>query len=196
MSKSGWPEAFGVASVAASCALILTPWERIGPIRWEAVSAVATVLAVVVALFVPYWQRAEERREQSRKRHFEDSTVFSDLLKLLLRLEDAATRMATAHAFDVLVRELQGIHDGLERLVTRASDERGRDLAGDGVDIARDLLEYARRVTEGRGMAPNHSSEMQYGASRTRELIEDTQRWSVEIERRGMRVGSKGSITS
>lgn len=191
MSKSGWPEAFGVASVAASCALILTPWERIGPIRWDAVSALATVLAVGVALFVPYWLRGEERREQVRKRHFEDSAAFSDLLKLLLRLEDAAIRMATAHAFDVLVRELQGIYDGLERLEARTSDQRGRDLTGDSADVARDLLEYAMRVAEGRGMAIEPAGAMLDQARLTRELIEDAQRWSVEIDRRGMRIGLK-----
>lgn len=68
MSNSNWPEAVAVSSVSAAFALILTPWERIGPLKWDALSTIATFAAVLVALGVPIWQNIDRKREARRSK--------------------------------------------------------------------------------------------------------------------------------
>ena len=83
MSNNCWPEAVAVSSVAAAVALILTPWERIGPINWEALSAVGTLGAVVVALAVPLWQNWDRRREQERAGALTEWAVIQEVHRLM-----------------------------------------------------------------------------------------------------------------
>lgn len=63
MNDSKWPEATAVAATALAAACILTPWGRVGAVNWEALSAIATTLAVVAALGVPAWQRRVVKRD-------------------------------------------------------------------------------------------------------------------------------------
>ncbi len=63
MNNSKWPEATAVSATALAFACVLTPWDRIVPISWEALGAIATTAAVLAALGVPAWQRRVARRD-------------------------------------------------------------------------------------------------------------------------------------
>lgn len=67
MDQSKWPEAFGIASVAVAATCILTPWDKVGLLDWQAVSAVATFLAVIAAVTIPvlqkHWAQVARRQE-------------------------------------------------------------------------------------------------------------------------------------
>lgn len=63
MCDSKWPEAVAVLAVAVSVMVVLTPWERVGPINWNAVSGVGALVVAIAAVGVPIWQRAAARKD-------------------------------------------------------------------------------------------------------------------------------------
>ena len=63
MNNSKWPEATAVVAVALAFACILTPWDRVGPVSWDGLGAIATTAAVFAALGVPTWQRLVAKRD-------------------------------------------------------------------------------------------------------------------------------------
>jgi hypothetical protein len=67
MDQCKWPEAFGISTVAVAATCILTPWDKVGSLDWQAASAVATFLAVIAAVVIPilqrHWAQVARRRE-------------------------------------------------------------------------------------------------------------------------------------
>jgi uncharacterized membrane protein YfbV (UPF0208 family) len=89
MLDSKWPEAFGVAAVAAAFALVLTPWEKIGPIDWNALSAVGTIAAAAIALGIAL-------RDGFRQKHERERSVKLIATGVLVYFNDLSTEVTTA----------------------------------------------------------------------------------------------------
>lgn len=63
MCDSKWPEATAILAVAVSAMVVLTPWERVGPINWNAVSGLGALVVAIAAVGVPIWQRAAAHKD-------------------------------------------------------------------------------------------------------------------------------------
>lgn len=95
MRESYWPEACGVIAVAAALAIILGPWWALEcrqpleevTVNWNAVSAVGTLLAVIVSLGVPTTLWILERRTKDRDQALASLIANEELLATAIRLD-------------------------------------------------------------------------------------------------------------
>lgn len=122
MQDSKWPEATAIVAMAAALTFILTPWERVGPINWEALSAVGTLLAVVVALWLPARQNRQRQREQNEialMRAWTAAHIASQIAERInvLLIDWAASGQPSSSEFSGLLARLNTLQDRVDSVV-------------------------------------------------------------------------------
>lgn len=133
MRDSYWPEACGVIAVAAATAIILGPWwglecrkplEQVF-VNWDAVSAIGTLLAVIVSLAVPTTFWLLERGSKARDQALASLIANEELLAIAIRLDQLVARALRSEGAPK--EELQ---------TTRKYVEAGRKLAKGPSELA------------------------------------------------------------
>ncbi|MDH2053376.1 hypothetical protein [Achromobacter marplatensis] len=192
MSNSNWPEAVAVSSVAAATAWILTPWDKIGPINWDAVAAVGTLAAVAVALAVPLWQSWDRRREQARAEALEEWVAMQGALRLFDEvrhcLEDWANNLGVPSP-----QYIQALIDDLLAAKSSVKSPSGGIVLGEFAGVARRL----RKSAESSANSPSSLMQGLDGKFERIELAETMRNcnqlqsvWAGEVMRRVIRTGA------
>nr|WP_313036790.1 hypothetical protein [Achromobacter ruhlandii] len=192
MSNNNWPEALAVSSVAAATAWIFTPWEKIGPIKWDAVAAMGTLAAVVVALAVPLWQSWDRRREQAR----EEAVAEWVALQGALRLFDEVRNCLDTWAGDGKVpspQYIQALIDDLKAAKSNVKSPAGGVVFNEFVGVARRL----RTSAESSAKSPSGLMQGLDGKFERMELTETMRNcdrlqsvWGAEVMRQVIRTGA------
>ena len=115
MRESKWPESAAIISMFAALALIFGPWGTPGGVNWSAVSALATLLAVIVAIAVPAAQHATAskaaRRDIALRRWITVSELegaWLDVSALIAKWRKDGTR-PSREVLDALARTMESI---------------------------------------------------------------------------------------
>ncbi|WP_241074984.1 hypothetical protein [Achromobacter insuavis] len=192
MSNSNWPEAVAVSSVAAAAAWIFTPWEKIGPIKWDAIAAIGTLAAVVVALAVPLWQSWDRRREQARAEAIEEWVALQGALRLFAEVRHSLDNWADSGD----VPSPQYIQALIDDLVTAKSNVKS---PGGGI-VFNEFVGLARRLRKSADASARSPSGLMQGFDGKFEKIElaETMRscnqlqsvWGAEVMRQVIRTGA------
>ncbi|WP_175189767.1 hypothetical protein [Achromobacter dolens] len=192
MSNSNWPEALAVSSVASASAWIFTPWEKIGPINWDAVAAMGTLAAVVVALAVPLWQSWDRRREQAR----EEAVAEWVALQGALRLFEEVRNCLDTWAGDGKVpspQHIQALIDDLKAAKSNVKSPAGGVVFNEFVGVARRL----RTSAESSAKSPSGLMQGLDGKFERMELTETMRNcdrlqsvWGAEVMRQVIRTGA------
>lgn len=164
MCDSKWPEAIAVLSVAVSTMVVLTPWERVGPIDWDAVSGVGAFVVAIAAIGVPIWQRAAARK---------DSAGAAEAAGLAaLELEWVVSNRVNSYAnrLDSLVGAWKGKHgipadstfESIRQQLLKASSRTTDDFGGALIDL---LLESVDALQEAAEFARKEEAELRRGGA-------------------------------
>ncbi|GLK92340.1 hypothetical protein GCM10008164_00760 [Achromobacter xylosoxidans] len=186
MQNSKWPEAIAVCAVATSAALILVPWERVGYINWNALSALGTLATAIVAVAVPAWQNRQTKRAQMLRQVEIDWAAAHRAKWLLIDLRNAVTAWAKNNDQDPEVGQMSRIADQAESLMIQTSDVYGLGVLTLIAKLGRELAErntlgrYVRRV-----------SRHPFGMSGVIEEVSPT--YLLELERRLNQLAKDGT---
>jgi hypothetical protein len=191
MADSKWPEAFGVASTAVACAWILTPWDKVGPINWDALSAIGTLAAATAAVVVPLWQNSIRDREKRVQAAFTEWAIAQDVHRLTFKVKELG---------DDWVKNgrppgralLTSVTSQLEVTKQRTTDSLGLVVMGDLLNVVASLLWVldARNDVEERevqaGRNPAHlglpvPGVVRSNVNRLSDLYEMTFRWMEKV---------------
>lgn len=192
MSNNNWPEAVAFSSVAAATAWIFTPWDKIGPINWNAVAAIGTLAAVAVALAVPLWQSWDRRREQARAEALEEWVAMQGAFRLFDEvrhsLEDWANNLGVPSP-----QYIQALIDDLLAAKLSVKSPSGGIVFGEFAAVARRL----RKSAESSARSPSALMQGLDGKFERVELAETMRNcnqlqsvWAAEVMRRVIRTGA------
>lgn len=191
MSNNMWPEAFGISAVAASVAWIFTPWDKVGPINWNAVSALATVAAVLVALGMPLWQHIRRVREADHQKFLENWIVATESFKQIRRLHKVAKRVMAARNYEKSAVVLADVHRRFETISGRAKDLAGIAITADARDASEEVLGYVRNVMKSSTLNPLGTIHLSFVVDDISDLQDRAELWLWEVIRQGERLGAQ-----